>query len=117
MQRLRRIGIAFVRNSSLLDLFLATVLVNLHFCSTEFDFQFFWLYSRWFGTIGILARFDTPHFGIEFVYAELLLGLIYPRTLDLASLWFLLPNKLTPKSISCEPSQLSNFIIRNSLAL
>ena len=70
----------FVRNSSLLDLFLATVLVNLHFCSTEFDFQFFWLYSRWFGTIGILARFDIPHFGIEFVYAELLLGLIYPAT-------------------------------------
>ena len=30
----------FVRCSSPLDLFLATVLVNLHFCSTEFDFQF-----------------------------------------------------------------------------
>ena len=40
----------------------------------------FWMYSRWFGTIGILARFDIPHFGIEFVYAELLLGLIYPAT-------------------------------------
>ena len=38
------------------------------------------MYSRWFGTIGILARFDIPHFGIELVYAELLLGLIYPDT-------------------------------------